>query len=753
MRKYTVLLLFICAWLSGRSQYSSKISQLKEQLAQSKEDTGRVNLQLKLGIYYMYGDEIPNHFDSSKSFYNQAIQLSIKLHETDLQHKILEKVALYYSLTGDSASSRQTFDRVIAYYHQTGQPGKEAKMWQELAERHGHFYDSEYLNETIGYYERARSLYLKNNQLIEAAGVLGFIANHRVYFKQFDTAEKELQEVLSQYKAAGYNKLQPVYQHLYLLHRNKGNYYRALAYLLEAVRNMSVDGDSLQAGAYYHFAAECNMAVKKYEEAIVWISKASAIRKTDAQLKLLHAQSLIALNRLQEAWMILKDLTNGQPKKAYINPLILNWTLAGYYNKINKHDRSIRYFLNAIEINRRGDRLEPEDNTWYARCYSGIAEVYLKVHEPIQAKKYLDSAGMVFGNAKTSLDPALLADYYGHLYKYNIASGNYAAAVKNMELRVKIQDSLFTADKDKQLAELNIQYETVQKEQSIKNLQIQRDAQHSEMEKATLQRNITIAGILIMILVSFLFYRNYRQKKEANEIIGQKNGLLERLVTEKEWLLKEVHHRVKNNLQTIISLLQSQAIYLQDDALEANQISKNRIYAMSLIHQQLYKTEDMKSIDMGVFLPELLDHLRESFGTERKILFHHAISPIRLGISQAIPIALIVNESVTNAIKYAFPDERPGNINISMQQSGETITLVISDDGIGMDPAIIDKETNSLGMKLLKGLTEDIGGEVLISNQNGTKITIIFTPDPLNEFSSSSESGKNALISTSLPIQ
>lgn len=736
MKKYTVLLLFIFAGLSSWAQYGSEISQLKEQLSQSKEDTGRVNLQLKLGMYYMYENEMPNHFDSANSFYNQAIQLSIKLHESDLQYKILEKVALCYSLIGDSSGSRQTFDRVIAYYHQTGQPGKEARMWEELAERHGHFYDSEYLNETIRYYERARSLYLKNNQLIEAAGVLGFIANHRVYFKQFDTAEKELQEVLAQYKASGYNKLQPVYQHLYLLHRNKGNYYRALAYLVEAIRNMSVDGDTLQAATYYQFAAECNMAVKKYEEAIVWINKAAAIRKTDAQLKLLHAQSLVALNRPQEAWLILKDFRANQSKKVYINPLILNWTLAAYYNKINNYERSILYFLNAIEINGRGDRLEPEDNTWYVRCYNGIAEMYLKANAPTRAKKYLDSAGMIFKNAKTSLDPALLADFYDHQYKYNLVIHNHAAAVKNLELRVKIQDSLFTADKDKQLAELNIQYETTQKEQSIKRLQSQGVAQQAETENATLQRNITIAGILVMIVVSLLFYRNYQQKKAANAIISYKNGLLERLVIEKEWLLKEVHHRVKNNLQTIISLLQSQAIYLQDDALEANQTSKNRIYAMSLIHQQLYKTEDMKSIDMSVFLPELLHHLSESFRTDRKILFRHAISPLKLGISQAIPIALIVNESVTNSIKYAFPGERPGNINISMEQADETITLIITDNGIGMAPTIIDKETNSLGMKLLKGLTEDIGGEIAITNEKGTTISISFAPDPLNEFNS-----------------
>ncbi len=105
-----------------------------------------------------------------------------------------------------------------------------------------------------------------------------------------------------------------------------------------------------------------------------------------------------------------------------------------------------------------------------------------------------------------------------------------------------------------------------------------------------------------------------------------------------------------------------------------------------------------------------------------------------MGVSQAIPIALIVNETVTNAIKYAFPTENPGKINKNMQQSDETISLVICDIGVGIEPAILKAETNSMGMKYLKGLTGDIDGEINIANENGTKITISFNPDPLNEF-------------------
>ncbi|RYF92381.1 MAG: sensor histidine kinase [Chitinophagaceae bacterium] len=143
---------------------------------------------------------------------------------------------------------------------------------------------------------------------------------------------------------------------------------------------------------------------------------------------------------------------------------------------------------------------------------------------------------------------------------------------------------------------------------------------------------------------------------------------------------------------------------------------------------------------MVVFLPELLDYLGESFGIGKKILFNRSIAQIKLGVSQAIPIALIVNESVTNAIKYAFPAGQPGNIHISMHESAEKINLVIADDGVGIDPGILEKNTNSLGLKLLKGLTVDIDGEIEIVNENGTMIRVSFNRDQFNEFTALSSS-------------
>jgi two-component sensor histidine kinase len=257
--------------------------------------------------------------------------------------------------------------------------------------------------------------------------------------------------------------------------------------------------------------------------------------------------------------------------------------------------------------------------------------------------------------------------------------------------------------------------------------------QQNKLQQANLMRNVTIGGILALFIIVFLLFRQYRHKQQSNILISQKNEVLQHLLNEKEWLLKEVHHRVKNNLHTVICLLESQAAYLENDALKAIENSQHRIYAMSLIHQKLYQSDDVKTIDMSIYLPEFVQYLNDGFGTQRQIRFQLAIEPLMLGLSQAIPIALIINESVTNSIKYAFPENRNGIIEINMHQIKGRIRLVIADNGIGINPEIANNPTDSLGLKLINGLSEDINATINFVNDNGTRITIMFNFDPLND--------------------
>jgi len=195
-------------------------------------------------------------------------------------------------------------------------------------------------------------------------------------------------------------------------------------------------------------------------------------------------------------------------------------------------------------------------------------------------------------------------------------------------------------------------------------------------------------------------------------------------------------------------MLESQARYLENDALEAIETSQQRIYAMSLIHQKLYQSDDIKTINMATYIPELVQSLIDAFGIVSQIHFKLNIQAMDLSLSHAIPLALIINEAVTNSIKYAFPENQKGEISISMGDDGTQIILELADDGIGMPQIDHDAEPSSLGLRLIRGLSEDIDAETRFENDNGTRITIKFKTDPLND----PESLLTLINTTEIPI-
>ena len=269
------------------------------------------------------------------------------------------------------------------------------------------------------------------------------------------------------------------------------------------------------------------------------------------------------------------------------------------------------------------------------------------------------------------------------------------------------------------------------KDKDISLLKQENDLQQANLQQSAFVKKVTIAGIILAFVIIVLLYRQYRLKQRSNNAITHKNEQLQHLLTEKEWLLKEIHHRVKNNLQIVMSLLNSQSAYINNDAaLTAIHDSQHRVHAMSLIHQKLYSSENVSSINMSVYIRELVSYLSESFDAGKRIRFELNIDPLKMDVSQAVPLGLILNEAITNSIKYAFPDNRNGTISISLIAAGsDHYLLTISDNGIGISIHVKDKKTGSLGMSLMAGLSEDLDGNFSIENNNGTVIKISFLHD------------------------
>jgi two-component sensor histidine kinase len=203
---------------------------------------------------------------------------------------------------------------------------------------------------------------------------------------------------------------------------------------------------------------------------------------------------------------------------------------------------------------------------------------------------------------------------------------------------------------------------------------------------------------------------------------------------EKEILLREVHHRVKNNLAAIIALLDMQRKALGNPAASTALANiANRIASMALVHERLYQSENLSQIDFQEYLSALVSHLRTSLNAPRDLRCSVNAKGIGMGLDGAVPVGMIVNELVVNAMKYAFPDNkpRPGarqcELTIALERKASTITLIVADNGVGLPESIDWDTTSTLGLRLVKMLGEhQLGGTVDLDRSDGTRFTLQF---------------------------
>jgi PAS domain S-box-containing protein len=232
--------------------------------------------------------------------------------------------------------------------------------------------------------------------------------------------------------------------------------------------------------------------------------------------------------------------------------------------------------------------------------------------------------------------------------------------------------------------------------------------------------------ILAIIIAPFndgaiIASQDITEHKKADEKI-------EKSLKEKTVLLQEIHHRVKNNLQIVASLLNLQSRRIKDkESLEMLQATRKRVFSMALVHERLYRSENFARIDFCKYIEEMTVHLL-SFHRDKmeKVRYEKDIKKTIIDINKAVPLGLILNELITNALKHAFPKDREGKIKIKFNKKGSRYNLIISDDGIGFPKDLDFRKAESMGLTLITSLVNQIDGEIKLDRSKGTSFKIRF---------------------------
>lgn len=397
----------------------------------------------------------------------------------------------------------------------------------------------------------------------------------------------------------------------------------------------------------------------------------------------------------------------------------------GYFYE-GKTDEAFSYFHKGLQYSRQHNLRKS-----YCQYLTYIAEAHLYLED-------LDSAYFYYDEFLKWKDKADIRDVYGAytgLEYYYSSIGNIDSAYYYSKLVIAVDDSIEqTMDK-----ELGDEFEFMYNEARNKELIKAKDKEVADQKEKNKNQWIvfSIIGSVLLTFLGMLVYSN-RQKNRLNiqlseqkEAIAQKNSIIDSALKEKEVLLKEIHHRVKNNLQVISSLLNLQSKGITDEhARQVLEDGKERIQAIALIHHRLYQNEVLSYITMQDYLPDLISQLKRTYvSDDKQIQTNIETNEVRISMDTAVPLGLIVCEMITNAYKHAFQGRVTGEIKVELKPSSNAsyFELTIEDNGIGIKEGINFPQEGSLGAEIITALSEQLNGELFMtSSENGTKFKLIF---------------------------
>ena len=584
----------------------------------------------------------------------------------------VDSVGNYLGLLGDYYFDQQRYDSANFYYHKALQHnnvnGRNIRRAQNLNNLGVLHFRTSTFDSSIYYYNAAYEEYknLKDTSMISILEI-----NLGVLYKEKGLYEKSLKYLLnaahelerqepSSHLAACYNTIGNVYSKIGELHFSLTYHYKSLAVKQKV-------GSPKSVSASYNNIGNVYLLLKQYDS---------------------------ALNNFQKSL----DIKRAQNDKSGEGSSLNN--IGELMVKMGKLDEADDLYKEALAI-----RLSTNDKIGQVITRNNLAHVYLLNGNLVAAERELKNSEEVA--LAMGLLEQLKTNYEIQVELYK-QKKDLAKALGYSQQLLTVKDSLLNREKAQSLTEMQTRYESLKKEDRIALLEKEGLLKSVELDRRQIWiRSLVLAVVLIFIIVVLVYYNLRTVRKNKVHI---------------ELLLKELHHRVKNNLQILSSLLSLQSQQLTDDsAIKAVKSSESRINAMALIHRKLYKVDKNRTVDIKEYITELIQYLVYSYGYhEKNLKLDLDINEISIDVDKAIPLGLILNELISNAFKHAYKNQPNPRLMINLAYPDvHALNIRIKDNGEGM-PLVDEKQRKTFGMKIVSTLIKELKGSLQVKSENGT---------------------------------
>ena len=575
------------------------------------------------------------------------------------------------------------------------------------------------------------------------------IGTANMYLSQFDTALYYFQESVDHKLALGLNTASKTYHNMGITASMAGDYEAAEAYLKSSIAEKEELDDARGLSLSYNMLGTVYDNQGRYENAIdAYLTSMSIYEEIGdtARIPMVvgnMAYTMRQLGRLDEAeeyllrtlkWTRENDDPIGEKSMLVsIGSLLvekddfaaavdtleaarsiqertgslysaanLYGALGASYYGLEKHQQSIEAYKQAKATSEQtGDALGR------ARAHLGLGANYRALDLHMQADAELRKAVMIGEEIGT---PLVLQEAYMILAQVNVDIGNAELVMDYMEKHISAQDSMLDAEKNNKILALQAEYESVQKERELQTLRQQNEIVALQNRQQRVLIVVALALLVLLAGVTILYYRLSRLREKA--------------ASDKQLLMDEMHHRTKNNLAMLESLVRMQhRDVTAENAGLALQNTRNRVKAISLIHELLYRDEEQDgSIDMGIYLNRLTQFFKDWRSAAHVVELSNTLDNSRLAVDKAIPLSLICNELITNSMQHAFAEDEHGQVQVEINPYQEQgIELIVRDNGRGIS-RYPDKP--GFGLRMVKGLAKQLGASLEFKNGVGTTTTL-----------------------------